>query len=326
MQDSDPTNSESLPAIGNLAEIIRMAGFDRFGFTHPPLPDSDLAHIQEFIDRKFFASMEWYPLRQNIRTQFQDLGFPVASFLVLSLPYRPTPESKEAIHPETAQAISRYAWGEDYHAVIRSRAKPILQYLRGTHPGKKFRLGVDSLPLPEKILGRMAGLGWIGKNTLLIHPHVGSYFFLSVIASEVDLSPNIEAVEIPDRCGRCRACVDACPTQALVETYKLDANRCISHHTIEYRGEEFPDLPNYKTHGKVFGCDICQDVCPWNRLADKKSISTPPEFHPLPIFREKSPLQLRHLTKAEFDEAFQSSPILRTGHKAWLRNGRGFET
>ncbi|MCC5814769.1 MAG: 4Fe-4S binding protein, partial [Leptospira sp.] len=233
---------------------------------------------------------------------------------------------------------------EDYHEVLRDKAKPILDFLREKFPGKKFRQGIDSLPIPEKILAREAGLGWIGKNTLLINENLGSYFFLTAILCEVDLTEEFELLQqtnkignnvsredsvfsseiSKDRCGSCTACIDACPTQAIVAPYQLDAGKCISHHTIEYPEEEFPD--GMETHGWVFGCDICQDVCPWNRVkAKKKGIVTREErFHPLEIWKSGEE-SWKNLSEGEFQNSLRKSPVHRTGYRSWLRNWKAGE-
>ncbi|MCC5813812.1 MAG: DUF1730 domain-containing protein, partial [Leptospira sp.] len=242
--------SKESNSILELKYIIHECNFELAGITDANIPDADQKNIQDFINRRFYASMNWFADRQNIRINFENLGFPVASIIMLAVIYKPK-ESDEKRLPHLHNKVSRYAWGEDYHEVLRDKAKPILEFLRNKFPGKKFRQGIDSLPIPEKILAREAGLGWIGKNTLLINENLGSYFFLTAILCEVDLTEesdsdifredSVFSNLIPkDRCGSCTACIDACPTQAIVAPYQLDAGKCISHHTIEYPEEEFP--------------------------------------------------------------------------------------
>ncbi|WCL50208.1 tRNA epoxyqueuosine(34) reductase QueG [Leptospira sp. GIMC2001] len=303
--------------------------FELVGFTEAKLPLQDRENIQSFIENKFYASMDWFPERQSIRMDFENLGFTVNSCIVLGSVYYPTNESTDAM-VQWEDRISKYAWGQDYHDVLKNKARPIIEYLRRTFPESKFRQAVDSLPIPEKILARQAGLGWIGKNTLLLNSSLGSYFFLTVILCENNLlfESNLENTSDPDsilgmskdRCGTCTACIDACPTQAIVAPYQLDANLCISHHTIETKGEYTTDLP---TKNWIYGCDICQDVCPWNRVsARKKNVKTQiREYSPLMILEKTKSIQdLLAISEEKFIEEFKNSPILRTGWKNLNRN------
>lgn len=340
----DPPNANFF---SELISIIVESGFELAGIARAQIPLKDKENILEFCNQSLYGSMDWYPQRNPIRLDFQNLGFIVQSVLVLGMVYHPKKEWEEWMEAKGWKGrVSKYAWGKDYHKVLKKKAKPILEFLREKFPNYKFRQGVDSLPIPEKVLAREAGLGWIGKNTMLIHPELGSYFFLTVILCEVDLhewvhpmtkdqekflkptnlSDNPRALYFfqdasKDRCGNCRACLDACPTGALFEPYKIHAGLCISHHTIEYRKETFPE--GMETHGWVFGCDICQDVCPWNRVkARKKKVTTQEDdFQPLPLW---SYLEERALDipETDWDKLTYESPLKRIGLVSWLRNVR----
>ncbi len=233
--------------------------------------------------------------------------------------------------------ISRYAWGDDYHDVLRERLDALVESLRERFPGPfEARAYVDTGPVQERVLAKYAGLGWLGKNTLLLNQLFGSFFFLGVILTTLDLEPSLGANELPppDLCGSCRRCLDACPTQAFVEPYVMDARKCISYLTIELRGaipEEFREpMGNH-----VFGCDICQDVCPWNRRAP---IATIPQFQPR-VFppsgenrTEMSPPSqdeslylprlewLLGLSESDFRNLFRGSPVKRAKWRGLLRN------
>ena len=233
--------------------------------------------------------------------------------------------------------ISRYAWGDDYHDVLRERLDALVESLRErfTEPFEA-RAYVDTGPVQERVLAKYAGLGWLGKNTLLLNQTLGSFFFLGVILTTLDLEPTLGTNELPppDLCGSCRRCLDACPTQAFVEPYVMDARKCISYLTIELRGaipEEFREpMGNH-----VFGCDICQDVCPWNRRAPITAI---PQFQPrvfpapeenrtgmaLPLQDESLYLPslewLLGLTEADFREIVRGSPVKRAKWRGLLRN------
>jgi epoxyqueuosine reductase len=233
--------------------------------------------------------------------------------------------------------ISRYAWGDDYHGVLRDRLEGLVEFLRERFCEPfEARAYVDTGPIQERVLAKYAGLGWLGKNTLLLNQMLGSFFFLGVILTTLDLEPTLGTNELPppDLCGSCRRCLDACPTQAFVEPYVMDARKCISYLTIELRGA-IPEEYREPMGNHLFGCDICQDVCPWNRRAP---ISTIPQFQPrvfpasdenpdgtfLPSQDESFLLPrlewLAQLTEADFRELFRGSPIKRTKWRGLVRN------
>lgn len=207
--------------------------------------------------------------------------------------------------------ISRYAQGSDYHEVMMTALEGMVERLRQIHPFE-FKICVDTAPVLERSLAREAGLGWIGKNTCLINEAQGSWFFLGEIITSLDLEP---AAPPPDRCGTCTACISACPTQALVPEnggWTLDSRRCISYLTIELRGP-IPEEHHAGIGDHLFGCDICQDVCPWNRRAP---VTAEPAFQGSPISLES----ITAMTPESFRERFRHTPILRTKHAGLLRN------
>jgi epoxyqueuosine reductase len=157
--------------------------------------------------------------------------------------------------------VARYALGDDYHEIIRDRLKELADWLRGQAPGADTRIGVDTAPIMEKELAARAGIGWMGKNTCVINPEIGSWVFLGEVMTTLDLPTDSPGI---DRCGTCTRCIDECPTGAITEPYRLDARKCISYLTIEHRDEILPELKQ-KMGDWLYGCDICQDVCPWNR-------------------------------------------------------------
>jgi epoxyqueuosine reductase len=215
----------------------------------------------------------------------------------------------------SAGLVSRYAWGPgDYHDVLRKALETLVERLKAEWGDFEYRLCVDTAPLLERSYARLAGLGWIGRNTCLINAPLGSWFFLGEILVSLELPPDTPP---PDRCGTCRRCIDACPTQALVERngrWQLDAARCISTLTIEQRGKT-PEALRQATGQLVFGCDICQEVCPWNRRAP---VTDEPAFHP-----RHAALDLEEtaaITAEEFRARFRGTALWRTKYTGLLRN------
>jgi epoxyqueuosine reductase len=229
-------------------------------------------------------------------------------------------------HPYSTQTkdssrgwISRYAWSrEDYHDAVLRRLKQVETALRrAVPPGSQATLTtrsyVDTGPLVERVYAKYAGVGWIGKNTCIIHQQKGSWLFLGVILASIELAPDVPA---PDRCGTCTRCIEACPTDAILAPYRLDSNRCISYLTIEKRGSIPEELRAGMGH-HIFGCDICQDVCPWNRKAPATSS---PEFQARPGLVNPALEWLAEMSAEEFREAFRASPIRRTKRSGLRRN------
>jgi epoxyqueuosine reductase len=220
--------------------------------------------------------------------------------------------------------ISRYAWGSDYHKVLWERLNALAAGLRERFPEEhRSRAYADTGPVAERIFAKHAGLGWLGKNTLLLNEELGSWFFLGVIVTTLELAPSLGTAEIPpaDLCGHCRQCLDACPTEALVEPYVLDARKCISYLTIELRGS-IPEELRAPIGRHVYGCDICQDVCPYNRVAPVTDVK---EFEPRSWKDGTSLLQpelewLAGMTEQEFREKFRGSAMKRTKWRGLVRN------
>lgn len=290
------------------------SGFDLVKVAGAEILPSDKENINEWIRLSLFGEMNWFVRNNAVRTELANLGFQPVSVIVLALVYY-DPEYEDVFLKDRVK-FSRYAVGRDYHLVLKEKAKSLLEFLRVNYPDYKFRQGVDSLPVPEKIFAKYAGIGWQGKNTNIINEELGSYFFLSVILT--DMAIKIDT-PVPDRCGSCRACLDACPTGALFEPYKMNAGRCISHTTIEDRREALPEdihLSNW-----VYGCDICQEVCPWNKKAIRNGIGTGEKaFKIRSIFKEKTEKELLNLSKLEFEEFVKESAMDRIPFEQFIRN------
>jgi len=255
--------------------------------------------------------------RSDLRADPRSLLPSARSVLCVGLLYNgPEPYSTRFSDPERAW-ISRYAWGGDYHRILRSRLETLAARLRQGFPPFEWRAAVDTAPLLERALALRAGLGWIGKNSCLIHQGRGSWFFLGELLTSLELEPDSPAT---DRCGSCTRCIDACPTGAIVPApgggpaWTVDSRTCISYLTIELRGP-IPSGLREGTGNHVFGCDICQEVCPWNIRAPQERI---PEFAPRWF---APPLErLAAITEAEFREMFRHSPVRRARYAGFLRN------
>lgn len=223
--------------------------------------------------------------------------------------------------------IARYAWSSradeagkrrpsDYHKVLLKRLRRLEARLHEQVGDFESRIYVDTGPVVERALATAAGLGWTGKNTCLIHPTLGSYGFLAVLLTSLEVSPESKTLKVPDRCGSCRRCLDACPTGALIEPYQMDATKCISYLTIEHKGSIAPELME-GTGRQVFGCDICQDVCPWNR---KAPLTADQNLEARPELVNPDLEWLARMDEAEFERSFNGSPVRRAGFAGMQRN------
>lgn len=300
----------------SLKQIALDCGFELAGIASA-LPSTDYALYETWRDEGRAGEMGYLvDHRGSIRSDPRQLLSRVRSILCVGKLYNsPFPYSTSFSDNERAW-ISRYAWGEDYHEFLRRGLERVVERLKQVHPVPfEWRICVDTAPLLERSYARQAGLGWIGRNTCLINQERGSWFFLGELLLSLDLAGDRPP---PDRCGTCRRCIDACPTAAIIPqtngTATLDARLCISYFTIEKRGALHQSEQEAMGH-HVFGCDICQDVCPWNRRAPvtREPVFQPREFAP--------PLeQLAGLTPVEFRNLFRSTPVWRTKYQGFLRN------
>lgn len=240
------------------AEALRL-GFDRVGIA-PAVTAPNYGRFLDWLDAGYAAGMTYMNRHAEARRHPDHVLDGVRSIVMLSVVYGRPRAGTSAPHEGK---ISRYARGPDYHRVLWDRIDQLLDWLRSACPGVRGRAVTDTAPLLERGFARLAGLGWIGKNTLLIDRQLGSFTFLGALLVDCELTP--DAPHDADHCGTCTRCLDACPTDAFAGPYQLDANRCISYWTIEHRGA-IPEA-HHQLDGWVFGCDVCQDVCPWNRKA-----------------------------------------------------------
>ena len=217
--------------------------------------------------------------------------------------------------PAATPRVAQYAWSSDYHDVLGERLEQLAAAIRELAPGATTRCYVDAGPVPERELAQLAGLGWIGKNMMLIHPEIGSFTFIGVVLTDAGLEPDLPFEA--DRCGTCRRCLDACPTQAFAGPRDLDARACISYLTIEHRGA-FTAAQAAQVGDWVFGCDVCQDVCPWNVSF---ALQTPdPGFAPRPEIAQPDIRELATLDDADFQRRYAGTPFTRPGSRGMRRN------
>jgi epoxyqueuosine reductase len=299
----------------DVRELARDCGFELAGVT-PAVPVPELHYYRDWVARDFAGEMRYLTDRRAaVRDDPRNLLPSARSIICVGKLYN-TPHASILEDPERAW-ISRYAWGGDYHDVLRRGLADLRDRLR-ERAGADFdsKICVDTVPLLERSYARQAGLGWIGRNTCLIHQGAGSWFFLGELLVSLDIT-SADAPP-PDRCGTCRRCVDACPTAAIVPAdswrWTVDSRLCISYFTIELRGT-VPEEQRGGIGPHVFGCDICQDVCPWNRRAP---VTMEPAFQPEHLAPDLE--KLAAMTEEEFRAAFRETPVSRARYSGFLRN------
>lgn len=294
-----------------LKGLAQELGFPLTGVC-PAVAAPGASRLREWLARGYAGQMHYLAARLEAYEHPRHVLEGVRSVLMLGLPY-----SGAAAEPcgNGQGRVARYAWGSvDYHDLIRERLHQLADDLRSCVPAARTRGVVDTAPLLEREFAQLAGLGWIGKNTLLLNRARGSYFLLAALLTDVELE--YDAVDAADHCGTCTACLDACPTQAFPQPYVLDASRCISYLTIEHRESIAPELRSH-IGDWLFGCDVCQEVCPWNRFA---SATPEPAFAPLAELNPAELNSLFWLTDDEFRTRYRRTPLWRPGRRGLLRN------
>ncbi len=334
-----PSNSATAQVSLSPAKMRALAlaaGFTEAGLIPLPHPEEarDAARFEQWIAEGNAGSMHYLerklPDGQLVRARVAN-PFPWArSAIVCFASYNSTqPSSIEPVE-QGAGWIARYAFTSkqvdsrrqpsDYHKVLKRRLEALEAELHAALGNFEARAYVDTGPIVERSLAVAAGLGWTGKNTCLIHPKLGSFGFLAVLLTDLPVQGDQAPAAIKDHCGTCRRCIEACPTNALAVPYQMDATRCISYLTIEHRGPIAPELMQGMGR-QVFGCDICQDVCPWNQKAIRKSpIAPDPDLAPRPELVNPALDWLASLTESDFEQQFNGSPIRRARYTGLQRN------
>ncbi|NKC00240.1 MAG: tRNA epoxyqueuosine(34) reductase QueG [Pseudomonadales bacterium] len=312
----DSGNEIDLPTRADLASWAAELGFDALGITNVDLSDHE-PHVQAYLDAKFHGEMGY--LERNLQKRLHPEQLVPGTVRVISarMNYLAADTRPLEILQDSRRAyISRYALGRDYHKVLRRRLAKLASRIDSALASHQYRAFTDSAPVLEKALGVKAGLGWMGKHTLLLDQSVGSWFFLGEIYTNAPLPIDTTQATSTDACGKCNACITVCPTDAIVGPRVLDARRCISYLTIEHKGV-IPEPLREPIGNRVFGCDDCQLFCPWNRDPPE---STEADFKPRHGLDDVELIDLFKLSEAQFLKLTEGSAMRRIGYEQWQRN------
>ena len=308
------TNADHGALTQAIKQRARAIGFDLVGIVRAEQLSSERAHLLEWLARGYQGEMQWMARDVETRVDPRRLFPQAQSVIAVALNYY-TPHA----HSENSQTgkVSRYAWGDDYHEVVGSKLRTLLAWIKERIPEAEGKICVDIQPLMDKAWAVRAGLGWIGKHSNLITQRFGSWVFLGELLLNLDLDYDTEQVE--DHCGTCTLCIDACPTAAITDPYVVDSNKCISYATIELRAPEMPDEFAGKLDGWLYGCDICQDVCPWNRFEEN---TTEARFEPRTGNVNADLSEIEKLIPETYAERFHGSAMKRAKLAGLQRNAR----
>lgn len=306
---------DALPDRRQLTDAVKAAarqvGFDLVGIA-PAISPAGFPKLQEWLRAGFAGEMKYMPRREAAYEHPRYVSASVRSVVMLGINYR----TEEPVPPPAnAGRVARYAWGTaDYHDLLRDKLKELANELHRQHPGCTTRGVVDTAPLLERDFARLAGLGWFGKNTMLINKQAGSWLLLAALLTDLDLIE--DAAHSTSHCGTCTRCLEVCPTDAFAGPHVLDARKCISYLTIELKGP----IPTELRTGIgewMFGCDLCQDVCPWNTKAPTSSAAP---FQPQPDLNPADCIAILEMTREQFDARFAKTPLERPGYEGLRRN------
>ena len=304
-------NQQSSLAKRLKVEAARL-GFDACGIAEAQPLDDEAKRLEVWLANGQHASMAYMARNFEKRVDPRKLVPDAKRVVTVLYSYW-----QGGVHAEDAGKISRYAWGDDYHQVMKERLYELYSWLEGEVKTLSGRVFVDSAPVMDKVWAQRSGLGWIAKSTNLINPRIGSWFFIGTLIIDVPLACDNPAMY--DHCGSCTRCIDACPTDAIYQPYAVDANRCISYWTIEHRGDSLPEEIISQQKDWIFGCDICQDVCPWNKFSHQTKDS---RFLPREGIQDTPLEEWEELDLEAFRKRFRGSAVKRAKYEGFKRNVR----
>ena len=290
-----------------IKELAKVCGFDACGITSAECLPKDSHYLQQWLNNRFNGDMAYMENHKEKRSNPKLLIPEAKSIVVVLLNYY----SKLQQQPDVPQ-IAKYAWGKDYHFIIKEKLKELLSLIQNEVKPCNGTAFCDSAPLFERRLAERAGLGWIGKSTMLINPNLGSYCFIGELLLDIELEYD---QPIESKCNNCEACLNACPTKALLKPFSLNASKCLSYQTIELKSDIEKDILPYSGL-KLFGCDNCIEVCPWNKKAIQNNTT---QLQPTIDFLSMTKKDWENFSRSDFKRLFKNSPLQRAGYKK-LRN------
>ncbi len=309
----------------SIKERALQMGFQKVGIVRAEALLDEAARLQEWLGRNYQGEMQWMARDPQQRTDPRRIFSEARSVVVVALNYytshehqvSPTGFSRSDHGAPLTGKVSRYAWGDDYHEIVGDKLRELLLWIKQQWPETDGKVCVDIQPMMDKAWAARAGIGWMGKHTNIIAEDFGSWFFIGELLLNLEL--DYEETTVADQCGSCTLCIDACPTSAIVEPYVVDSNLCISHATIESRAPEIPEEVANKLDGWLYGCDVCQDVCPWNQITPE---TTESRFEPRAGNVDASVAEIFNLTPETYAKRFRHSAIKRAKLSGLQRNAR----
>lgn len=292
-----------------IKDKAKQLGFLACGISRARFLEEEAPRLEAWLKKDYHGSMQWMENHFDKRLDPTKLVPDAKSVVSLLLNYFPEETQQNNDSPK----ISKYAYGKDYHRVMKNKLHTLMQHIQEDIGEVNGRAFVDSGPVMERAWAAQSGLGWIGKHSLLLSQKTGSFYFIGELIIDLELTPDAPT---SDHCGTCTKCMDACPTDAIPRPYEVDSNRCISHLTIEYK-EAIPNFFRDKMENWAFGCDICQDVCPWNRFSKPHDVEA---FSPHPDLLQMSKSEWHEITEDVFSEIFRHSAVKRTKYSGLKRN------